>query len=499
MAAEEDVTREATFGSLPVTRDERVWNSTDFTWVNVGLAIATWAFLVGGATALMVGFTQGLLAMVIGNAIGVVIMLLASVVSSQRYGVEQYTVLRSVFGFGGVALIVLTVVLFTEMGWSALLGVMFGRAASQVSNEVLGTSIGPNSLPVTAFSLLAIAVAWVVLAKGPLTIRWLNRIVAPGLALLTVGMVVLLLARTSVTELLTAPPLLPFDDPRLNFAVAVEFNLAVGFSWWPVMGSLARLTTSPRAAVWPAFIGLFGATIVAQVVGMAAALTLGDSDPTVWMIPLGGAWLGVAALVFIAFANLTSLASIVYSTCLAIRQAGGDVLTRVRWERLCAGFFVLPAILSFFPGLLYDRFLLFVTWTGAFLAAICGVVVADYFVLRRQRLDLPDLYARREASAYHFTGGFNLAALAAMALGAVTYVALFNPQTLETRPAFDYLTASVPAVVVAGAAHLALTALLHRRSGRGGYHRAAHDRAAHDRAGSRATARPANAVRAERP
>lgn len=89
MAAHEDVSREATFGSLPVTRDERVWNHADFTWVNVDLAIATWAFLVGGATALMVGFAQGMLAMLIGNAIGVVIMLLASVVSSQRYGVEQ--------------------------------------------------------------------------------------------------------------------------------------------------------------------------------------------------------------------------------------------------------------------------------------------------------------------------------------------------------------------------------------------------------------------------
>lgn len=469
MGASEDVSREATFGSLPVTRDERVWNFTDFTWVNVGLAIATWAFLVGGATALMVGLAEGLLAMVIGNAIGVVMMLLASVVSSQRYGVEQYTVLRSVFGFGGVAVLVFTIILFTEMGWSSLLSVMFGRAVSQVSNQAFDTAIDPNGLVVTAFALVAIVVAWVILAKGPLTIRFFNRIVAPGLAVLTVGMLVLLLAETSVSELLDAAPLAPFDDDRLNFALAVEFNLGVGFSWWPVMGSLARLTTTPRAAMWPSFIGLFGATILAQAVGMAAALTLGDSDPTVWMVPLGGAWLGALALVFVAFANLTSLASIVYSTCLALRQAGGRFLTRVPWPWLCAGFFVLPALLAFFPGLLYDQFLLFVTWTGAFLAAICGTVIADYFVLRKQRIDMRGLYSAGAASPYHFTGGFNIAALLSTGLGAVTYVLLYNPQTLETRPAFNLLTASVPAVVVAGVAHLLLTAVLVRRSGRGGY------------------------------
>lgn len=469
MAAHEDVAREATFGSLPVTQEERVWNFADFTWVNVGLAIATWAFLVGGATASLVGFANGLLAMVIGNAIGVAIMLLASVVSSQRYGVEQYTVLRSVFGFGGVALIVFTVILFTEMGWSSLLSVMFGRAVSQVSNEALGTSIDPSGLAVTAFALVAIVAAWVILAKGPLTIRFFNRIVAPGLAVLTVGMLVLIFTETSWSQLLDATPLAPFEDDRLNFALAVEFNLGVGFSWWPVMGSLARLTTTPRAAMWPAFIGLFGATILAQAVGMAAALTLGDSDPTVWMVPLGGAWLGVLALVFVAFANLTSLASIVYSTCLALRQAGGHFLTRVPWPWLCAGFFVLPGILAFFPGLLYDQFLLFVTWTGAFLAAICGTVLADYFLLRRQRIDLRGLYGHGAASPYHFTGGFNVAALLSMGLGALTYVLLYNPQTLETRPAFNLLTASVPAVVVAAVAHLLLTALLVRRAGQGGY------------------------------
>ncbi|RJK96408.1 purine-cytosine permease family protein [Vallicoccus soli] len=469
MPAHEDVAREATFGSLPVVRSERVWGFGDFTWVNVGLAIATWAFLVGGATASLVGFADGLLAMLIGNAIGVVLMLLASVVASQRYGVEQYTVLRSVYGFGGVALLVFTVVLFTEMGWSSLLAVMFGRATTQVSNEVLGTDIGPNALPVTLFALVAIAVAWVVLAKGPLTIRFLNRVVAPGLALLTVGMAVVLLTETSVGEILDAAPLAPFEDERLNFALAVEFNLGVGFSWWPVMGSLARLTTSPRAAMWPSFIGLFGATVLAQAVGMAAALTLGDSDPTVWMVPLGGAWLGAAALVFIAFANLTSLASIVYSTCLALRQAGGSAMTRVRWEWLCAGFFVLPAALSFFPGLLYDDFLLFVTWTGAFLAAICGTVLADYFVLRRQRIALTQLYAPGSASAYHFTGGANVAALLSTGLGALTYVLLYNPQTLDTRSAFAFVTASVPAVLVAGVGHLVLSWLLNLRAGRGGY------------------------------
>ncbi|MQA04083.1 MAG: hypothetical protein GEV07_15610 [Streptosporangiales bacterium] len=225
MSAHEDVRREATFGSLPVLKAERVWGFADFTWVNVGLAIATWAFLVGGATAALVGFRQGIAAFLIGNALSVAVMLLASVISSQRYGVEQYTLLRTVFGLGGVAVVVFTVILFIEIGWSSVLSVMFGRATANVANEVFGADIGPNALPVTLFALLAIAVSWVLLARGPVTLRVLNRVVAPGLAILTLAMLGFLFSNVGWDKLMAAEPLSPFPDGTLNFVLAVEFNL----------------------------------------------------------------------------------------------------------------------------------------------------------------------------------------------------------------------------------------------------------------------------------
>ena len=107
--------RSASLGSFPLLKGERIWSGAEFTWVNVSLAIATWAFLVGGSTALLVGFQQGLAAMVIGNAIGLSFMVLASVVSSQRHGGEQYAMLRPVFGLVGVGVLVFTVILITEM------------------------------------------------------------------------------------------------------------------------------------------------------------------------------------------------------------------------------------------------------------------------------------------------------------------------------------------------------------------------------------------------
>ena len=467
------VEREAAFGKLPVTREERVWSFADFTWVNIGLAIATWAFLIGGLTAVFLPAKEGIAAILIGNVIAVTLMALATCTPSAKYGVEQYTVLRSVLGLLGTRGIVFFFIALIEMGWVAVLAIMFGRSSTYVLNETTGTSAGPNSLVVSIFGLMAIFVSWLVLARGPVSIRWLNRIVAPGLAVVTVVMLVLIFSGTSWAEITAASPLEPFDGRHLNFMIAVEFNLAAGFSWWPVMGSLARLTRTQKAAVYPNLVGLFAAACLGEIVGLFAALSLGSDDPTVWMIPLGGAVLGVIALLFIALANVTSIVAISYSTCLAIRQTGGRAISGLRWDVLTGLFFLLPSIAVFFPGSIYDNFFIFLAWTSVAFAPLTGIYLIDFFWLRRRRINVRALYDESPGSPYSFWAEINPVAVVAFALGSITYVLMMNPQTLETNPLFLYLSASIPSLLVAAGVHAAGTIVVNRRMGKGAYDGAA--------------------------
>jgi NCS1 family nucleobase:cation symporter-1 len=52
---------------------------------------------------------------------------------------------------------------------------------------------------------------------------------------------------------------------------------------------------------------------------------------------------------------------------------------------------------------------------SALLGGVGGVLIADYFLDRRTRLDLPGLYEK--AGPYWYTGGFHPAGLAALAAG----------------------------------------------------------------------------------
>jgi len=74
---------------------------------------------------------------------------------------------------------------------------------------------------------------------------------------------------------------------------------------------------------------------------------------------------------------------------------------------------------------------------SSLLGAVGGVMIADYFVVRRARLDLPGLYDPR--GPYWYSRGFHLAGLAALALGIAPCVPGFL-MTIELMKARDLWT-----------------------------------------------------------
>ncbi|WP_336097446.1 purine-cytosine permease family protein [Roseovarius sp. CH_XMU1461] len=448
-------------GDAPLLPAERLWGFKEFTFANSALAIATWAFLIGGAVGLFVGPKEGIAAIVIGNILGVVLTALATTVMAGRYGVEQFTGIRSQYGYNGSRLVYLLAVIVLTMGWLAVLAMMFGRSIDGLTALATGGTTDPTGVKVAIAAVGAILLTWLIVARGPTSIKMFNMIVSPLLVLLMIGMLWLIFRQHSFAELMGMEALdPPFDDRRLNFIIAIEINMAAGFSWWPYIGNLARLTKTERTAFWPNIFGIFGAAVLGEIVGLFAAVSMGDSDPTVWMTQIAGVGVGIAALGFIAFANVTSMANILYTSIVGLRQIGTAGLRRIGWGTLLFGFCIIPLGLVVAYPQMYDGFFIFLVWTSALNSALAGVGITDYFFLRRQRLDLRALHGQQPGGAFQFLGGFNPIGLFALAVGFVTYVWLFNPQTLDNVTAFRYLTASLPSCVIAGLVHYLLTRLL---------------------------------------
>ncbi len=453
---------------MPVHRDERVWGFFDFSWVMIGLAIATWAFLVGGEVVDFLGLKAGIAAMVVGNAIGVGLVV-ASVLGDTKYGLEHFSLVRAVFGRHGVKPLIYLVNFLVCVGWSGILAVMFGRAAVNILNELAGTAYGGDHLFVALFGLAALVAAWVVVVKGPVTLRRLNRIAAPGLTVVIVVMLVFLFQGNRWSDLVAIEPLAPPENPLLSFMLVVEFSIAGGLSWWPAQGNLSRLATTQRSALWASVAGLFVVTILAQTVGLMAALVYGTSDPTSWMIPLTGAGVGILILLWIGFANVTTLSVQAYQVCVAMRQESVRWISGMPWPLLVGLFLGLSALFLIRPSAVYDNFFQFLYWISLTYAPVVGIVLVDYFLLRRQTLNLRALFSERPGDPYDFWKGWNLAAWLAVGVGVGVYLWLLDPVSLRTAPAFPYMTASVPSLLAAALVYLLLTRTWVTRSGRGGY------------------------------
>jgi NCS1 family nucleobase:cation symporter-1 len=74
------------------------------------------------------------------------------------------------------------------------------------------------------------------------------------------------------------------------------------------------------------------------------------------------------------------------------------------------------------PWLLLDNLFVFLGYYGAFLSAIGGIMVADYYLVRRRRLNVPELYAAH--GQYRYAGGFNPAGLVAWVVAGLIAMAM---------------------------------------------------------------------------
>jgi NCS1 family nucleobase:cation symporter-1 len=71
---------------------------------------------------------------------------------------------------------------------------------------------------------------------------------------------------------------------------------------------------------------------------------------------------------------------------------------------------------------------------SALLGPVAGIMIADYFILRRRTLDISDLYRRQ--GEYEYSGGYNIRALLALAAG--VFVALVGLIVPPLRWLYDY-------------------------------------------------------------
>jgi NCS1 family nucleobase:cation symporter-1 len=444
------------FGRMPVLLDEREYGTVGAHMTCFAYAVATWCFLTGGYVAELVGAVQGIVCLVAGTLIGLFVTTMPLSKACQRYGLEQMDACKPAFGQRGAQLM-LIFYLINMLGWSGLILVMFGNGLRNIA-EALGYE--PGRWLVGAGVALGLWLSYLIVTRGVHLLNLANSIITPGLALLVVFMLFVLLRDQGWETIAAAEPIAPGPTPFINYMIALELGIAGGISWWGGIGFLARNTRSRRNAIYPQLLQLGLAGALVCCVGLFSALVVRSHDPTEWMVPIGGVFLGVLALGFVALANVTSTAVSLFASGLALRHVPG--LRAMNWRRLML-LTIAPCVpFVFWPHELYDLGDAFLAYNGTMYAPIVGIVFVDFFVLRRQRLSLWAIFEGAPSGAYHYSHGFHWPALGSLALGQALYLFLFNPITGETHDLFRLMPASVAACVIPASTYWLTTRLMRK-------------------------------------
>ncbi|PRY66760.1 NCS1 family nucleobase:cation symporter-1 [Vreelandella songnenensis] len=86
---------------------------------------------------------------------------------------------------------------------------------------------------------------------------------------------------------------------------------------------------------------------------------------------------------------------------------------------------LITAIIAFFVGALWVSVISqigvpgFVNALGAIVAPFYGIIVVDYYLIKRQHLNMQELFSSKPGGAYYYTSGWNPRALIAFAVAAV--------------------------------------------------------------------------------
>jgi nucleobase:cation symporter-1, NCS1 family len=106
---------------------------------------------------------------------------------------------------------------------------------------------------------------------------------------------------------------------------------------------------------------------------------------------------------------------------------------------------ILTAVIAFFIGALWVTVISrigiagFVDTLGATLAPLYGILVADYYLIRKQRVNLQDLFSSDPTGAYYYDNGWNKKAIIAFAIAAIFSIATVWVPAFAALTGFGWL------------------------------------------------------------
>ncbi|QUS37162.1 NCS1 family transporter [Falsirhodobacter algicola] len=395
---------------LPTRIADRSISAMGYTWMFVGIAVIIAGYSLG-ASGVGAGMSLGtvMLTVLMANLLIGAVMLLSADIGTE-HGLSFAVYLRAPFGTRGTHFPALMRGLVAA-AWFGVQTYLGALALNGIGQYFLG--FDNWVVWYAAFAALQI----VNTAMGIKSVERLAALAAPAILAISIWMYFRL---EGVADQQGINIWTQVGTPQMSLAVLFVANL--GF-WSTLAVDIPNLTrfvrTTPGAtSFWKRNRSVFAGQLIALPVTQAliaglggiSLLATGNWNPVevIQSEATGVTLIVLFALVVLAQWSTNNAANLIPSALTLVNLAP-------RWIGYRRAV-VLAGIVGTlcFPWALLNNLFVFLSYCGAFLSGIGGIMMADYYVLRRRRLNVPQLYD--PMGQYRYVGGFNPAGIVAWVL-----------------------------------------------------------------------------------
>jgi NCS1 family nucleobase:cation symporter-1 len=410
---------------LPIGHGKRKISVMGFCAMWVGMAILLATFSIGAAGIAHLTLPWVILATIIGTlAIGAVISIIGDI--GVEHGLSFPVYMRAPFGTIGTHIPSVTRAVAASF-WFGI-NTYFGATAI---NAILNTIFGFDH-QLTCFIIFAI----VQLINSASGIKWVERFAdfsAPIIIILSL----IIYSTLSSEAVAQGHNVWNWVESPVTGGAAFTAFIVVIFSnmgFWSTLGTdiptISRFFKAPknernwfkrnRTTLIGTFIALPLTVVFMIMIGAASYVVAGTSNPVLALQEAASGWMLAMLLVMVVLTQWSTniSANIVPASAVFSNVLGPKVSNAV------AVFIVGIVGTVIQPWNVYEVMTQVLLFIGAVLASITGILFVDYYLIRKRRVNVPDLY--ENAGQYKFNGGINLAGFFSWVIGGASAIFIMD-------------------------------------------------------------------------
>ncbi|QQS34166.1 MAG: NCS1 family nucleobase:cation symporter-1 [Acidobacteriota bacterium] len=412
----------------PTGVEQRTWTTWNIAalWIGMSVVITTY-MLGGGFIAQGMTWWQAMLTILLGNCI-VLIPMVLNAHAGTKYGISFPVLLRASFGTKG-ANIPAILRAIVACGWFGIQTWIGGTAIDALLTAVwsgwagIDAMIAGNPLHTWLSFFLFWGIQVVIILRGIEGIRHLESWAAP---LLLLGGLVLLVWASSAAgglgNVLAGTSVLQKEHANLWSIFPAALTASVGY--WATLSlnipDFTRYAKSQRSQMLGQALGLpltmTAFAFIGVAVTSATVIIYGEAiaDPVQLIKRFDNTLVILFAMIVIFVAQIsTNMAANVVSPSNDFSNLNPKRISYVTGGLITAviGIVMMPWQLMSSMGAYIFTWL--IGYSGL-MGAIGGILICDYWLIRKRRIELADLY--RTDGIYTYSSGFNWRAIAALVL-----------------------------------------------------------------------------------